>query len=101
MEYWFFALTCWIASTGLGTLARLAGGEGSFPAALGGLFGLLTVLPQISVGVRRMHDVGKPGWYLLIPLVNVYYLLTSGDEGPNDYGPDPKAIEDAERDLIG
>ncbi|MCX8509112.1 MAG: DUF805 domain-containing protein, partial [Rhodobacteraceae bacterium] len=64
--------------------------------AASGLFELLTFLPSIAVWVRRLHDVGRSGlWWLLalIPLIGwiilFYWSVRRGDEGPNDYGPDP------------
>lgn len=37
--------------------------------------------------VKRMHDVDKSGWFLLIPIYNLVLLLTPGTEGPNRFGP--------------
>jgi uncharacterized membrane protein YhaH (DUF805 family) len=37
-----------------------------------------------------MHDVGNSGWFILIPIYNLILALTSGNTGPNEYGPDPK-----------
>jgi uncharacterized membrane protein YhaH (DUF805 family) len=37
-----------------------------------------------------MHDVGKNGWYILIPIYNFILCVTEGDKGENEYGPDPK-----------
>jgi uncharacterized membrane protein YhaH (DUF805 family) len=57
---------------------------------------LATFLPAVAVEVRRLHDVGRSGWWLflsLIPLVGVIILLLwfcrRGDAGPNNYGPAP------------
>ena len=65
---------------------------------LGGIFLLGTLVPDIAVAVRRLHDSGRSGWWLLIgfiPLVGMvvllYCLIQDGDEGDNDYGRDPKA----------
>lgn len=44
-------------------------------------------LPSLAVGVRRMHDVGKSGWYLLIPIYNFILTLTKSVETGNKYGP--------------
>lgn len=93
MEYWFFSITCWAATGLLGIAASVLGGEHSLPAVISGIFTFITILPQIAVGVRRMHDTGRPGWWLVLPVFNVYFLLKSGDEGPNEYGEDPKAID--------
>jgi uncharacterized membrane protein YhaH (DUF805 family) len=37
-----------------------------------------------------MHDLGKSGWYILIPIYNLILACTNGQEGTNEYGPDPK-----------
>jgi len=64
-----------------------------------GLFALAIIVPYIGVGIRRLHDVNKSGWFLLlglIPLVNfylLYLLVIEGTIGDNQYGPDPKAGE--------
>lgn len=61
------------------------------------LYALATILPGIAVAIRRLHDVGKSGWFLLIlffPLIGSIWLLVlacrEGDQGTNEYGPDPK-----------
>jgi uncharacterized membrane protein YhaH (DUF805 family) len=51
---------------------------------------LLMLIPFIAVGVRRMHDVNKSGWFLLIPIYSLILQLTEGTKGENKYGPDPK-----------
>jgi uncharacterized membrane protein YhaH (DUF805 family) len=54
---------------------------------------LAVLIPSIAVGVRRMHDVGKSGWFLLIPIYNLILALSEGEKGDNKYGPDPKVVE--------
>jgi uncharacterized membrane protein YhaH (DUF805 family) len=61
------------------------------------LYALATILPGIAVAIRRLHDVGKSGWFLLIlffPLIGSIWLLvlfaTEGERGTNQYGSDPK-----------
>jgi uncharacterized membrane protein YhaH (DUF805 family) len=63
---------------------------------LGTIASLALFLPGIAVGVRRMHDVGKSGWFLLIPIYNIILCFTDGDAFTNEYGPDPKGRGDAE-----
>ncbi len=48
-------------------------------------------VPGIAVGVRRLHDSGHSGWWLLVPLANIMLLVREGTKGDNRYGPDPKA----------
>lgn len=43
------------------------------------------------VCTKRLHDVGKSGWYLVIPGYNLYLLCKSGDTGVNKYGSDPRS----------
>jgi uncharacterized membrane protein YhaH (DUF805 family) len=59
---------------------------------LSSIYTLAVLLPSIAVGVRRMHDVGKSGWFLLIPIYNFILACTDGVQGDNEYGTDPKAI---------
>lgn len=84
-EYWFFVLfntIAYIVLIFLGVAIR-------FPA-LGLLYILAALIPSIAVAVRRMHDVGKSGWYSLIPIYSIILVFTEGDTGDNEYGPDPK-----------
>ena len=66
---------------------------------LNGLYSLAVLLPSLGVGVRRLHDTGRSGWWLLIgiiPLIGwivlTVFLATDGERQPNAYGPDPKAV---------
>jgi uncharacterized membrane protein YhaH (DUF805 family) len=61
------------------------------------LYGIAAIIPSLAVSVRRLHDTGRSGWWLLISLIPfggfvllVFYVL-DGTPGPNEYGPDPKA----------
>lgn len=64
----------------------------NFSDVLGTIFMLAFLLPAISVGVRRMHDRNKSGWYLLIPLFNFYLAATPGDSGNNRFGAKPETF---------
>lgn len=88
-EYWYFFLFNFLISLALG-IADLSAATGGW---LGNLYSVLVLLPSLAVGVRRMHDVGKSGWFILIPFYNLVLLCTAGDEGTNEYGMDPKAEE--------
>lgn len=57
---------------------------------LGNLLSLGILLPNIGVAIRRMHDVGKSGWYSLIPIYNLVLAFTKGDANENQYGPNPE-----------
>lgn len=91
-EYWMFFLVNLIISIVVGLIGRAIGFE-----VLGSLYGLAMLVPGLAVGVRRLHDTGHTGWWwliALIPLIGTIWIIvlfaTSGDQGANPYGPDPK-----------
>ncbi len=85
-EYWMFVLFNLIFSMVWGFICGFAG----FPE-MAQLYTLAIIIPTIAVGVRRMHDVGKSGWFLLIPVYSFILAVSKGDEVENKYGQDPKA----------
>jgi uncharacterized membrane protein YhaH (DUF805 family) len=103
-EYWMFVLFSVIAQIIFMVLDNLLG-----LAFVSGSSGWLTVLyvlavflPSLGVSVRRLHDTGRSGWWVLIalvPLVGAIVLIvftaTEGNRGPNAYGPDPKVGDPA------
>ena len=85
LRNWWFYLLCALVSLALNVVALNAGTQ-----MLSGLWSLAILLPIIAAGVRRMHDHGKSGWFLLIPFYNLYLLIIEGQRGiTNEYGPDP------------
>lgn len=96
-EYWTFALVnCLIAMLLL--ILGLAFGEDS-PASniMVTIFYLIMLVPNLSVSVRRLHDIGKSGWYMflsLIPLIGglilLVWALMDSESGENQYGKNPK-----------
>jgi uncharacterized membrane protein YhaH (DUF805 family) len=103
-EYWMFALLTLCAAVVLYFLDDLLG----LPRTMGVygplflLFEAAVLVPSIAVGIRRLHDTDRSGWWMLIGLVPfvggiillVFYVL-EGTRGPNQYGPDPKGAEGA------
>jgi len=87
-EYWYFFLFNVVISFVIGFIAGLV----KMPW-LASIWTLAVLVPGIAIAVRRMHDVGKSGWYMLIPFYNIVLACTEGVKGPNEYGPDPKATE--------
>ncbi|MOA41712.1 Inner membrane protein YhaH [compost metagenome] len=51
------------------------------------------LIPGITVGIRRMHDTDHRGWWLLVPFVNIIFLVMDSTPGPNRFGPNPKGID--------
>jgi uncharacterized membrane protein YhaH (DUF805 family) len=92
-EYWYFVLFSTIVSIVLAIFDSMLGFDESGMGALRIVYSLAVFVPSIAVGVRRMHDVGKSGWFILIPIYNLILACTNGDTGTNEYGPDPKNEE--------
>ncbi len=101
-EYWFFVLFNVIISVVLSMVDMFVG---TYNASAGvgiltGIYTLAVLLPGIGVSVRRLHDTGRSGWWLLIvlvPLVGAIVLLVfmvlDSQPAQNAYGPNPKAGE--------
>ena len=93
-----FSLVNLIISLALAVVDSILGltTEGSI-GLLGSVYGLVVLLPTIAVSVRRLHDTGRSGWWLLIafiPLIGVIVLIIffvqDSQPGANQYGPNPK-----------
>ena len=60
------------------------------------IYFLLTVIPAVGVGIRRLHDTGRSGWWILaanVPILFIvyyYFMVLDGDSGGNIYGESPK-----------
>lgn len=94
-EYWYYILAYTVISVILTALAQYS----IIFSIISGLFGLGLICPTLAVIVRRLHDIGKSGWYYLfalIPLVGsiilIIWLATDSEPGDNVYGPNPKGI---------
>jgi uncharacterized membrane protein YhaH (DUF805 family) len=99
-EYWMFFLLVLVVAVVLSLVEGMVGLGGMIGGVYGPLttlFLLATLVPSIAVGIRRLHDTNRSGWWILIALVPfvggiillVFYVL-EGTRGPNEYGPDPK-----------
>jgi uncharacterized membrane protein YhaH (DUF805 family) len=84
-EYWWYLLFWFI----------VVGATGAIKETLGSVVVLALLLPSLTVGIRRLHDIGKSGWWVLIgfvpligPLILLYFAVQPS-EGDNDYGPAP------------
>ena len=78
-EYWWWALFTVILSILLSSISD----------SLGNLGSLVTLLPSIAVAIRRVHDVDRAGWFILVPIYNLVLVLRRGDSGENRFGPPP------------
>lgn len=91
-EFWYFVLFNSVISLAVGLVAGLIG-----ISWLTYIYSAALLLPSLGVAVRRLHDIGKSGWWLLIsfiPLIGGIWLIIlmvkEGNLGTNAYGPDPK-----------
>jgi uncharacterized membrane protein YhaH (DUF805 family) len=83
-EYWYFVLFNVIFSIVLGFVSGIV----DLPI-LYTIYSLVLLIPSIAVAVRRMHDVGKSGWFILIPIYDLILACTQGVKGENEYGTEP------------
>ena len=90
-EFWWFALATFLVGLALSILHL---------DIIALLVNLALAVPSLAVGARRLHDIGKSGWFQLIwliPLVGwifLVYLLAQPSVGPNQYGEGPALLED-------
>lgn len=87
-EYWMFILINLGVAIVVGVLDTLLNSKG----ILSNLYNLALLLPSIAVGVRRMHDTDRSGWWLLLPIVNIVFLVQDSQPGPNRFGENRKGI---------
>ena len=101
-EYWFFVLFVVIISIVLNIIDGLIGAYDRSMGAglLSTIFSLAILIPSIAVSVRRLHDIDRTGWWVLIalvPLVGWIVLLVfhvqDSTPGTNRYGPNPKSTD--------
>jgi uncharacterized membrane protein YhaH (DUF805 family) len=99
MEYWYFVLFNLVVYIVLSLIDGLLGTYNivSGVGLLSGIYALAVLIPTLALWVRRLHDIDRTGWWVLInliPLVGTIVLLvfalTPGTPGSNRYGPDPK-----------
>ncbi|MFV0506372.1 MAG: DUF805 domain-containing protein [Bacteroidales bacterium] len=101
-EFWMFVLFSFIISIIIYIIEQLIGSaSGPESGPIYGIYNLAVFLPSLAVAIRRMHDVGKSGWFILIPIYNLILCCTEGNEGSNKYGEDPKGGSSFEVDEIG
>ena len=102
-EYWYFTLFIWVVSFSLSFLdAKIS----DYPTwtdfvysdeigVTGSIFNLGILIPYIAVCARRFHDIGRTGWWMLIPLTIIgiipflYWMCKEGYKGTNKYGDIP------------
>ena len=91
-EFWWVVLANSIVGFVLGIVGGIIGAD----TALTGIYQLAALVPGICLGVRRLHDVGKSGWFLLIGLIPVvgglillYFAVQPSEPQQNRFGQVP------------
>lgn len=100
-EYWWYVLATFIFGMVLGViLGVIFGSESTIGSIVNGVVGLALFLPGLGLCVRRLHDIGKSGWLVLlglIPLVGAIILIIwfakESEMAPNQYGPVPNMVQ--------
>ena len=98
-EFWYFTLFNVIIWLVLMILSAAAGRARVIISVLSVLYGLAVIIPGLAVEVRRLHDTGRSGWWILIGLVPfigaivlLVFLVQDSQPGANQYGPNPKEM---------
>ena len=96
--YWMFVLFNIIAivlANVIDNVLGLAGAEGYGP--ISAIYGLAVFIPGLALAIRRLHDTGRTGWWMLLgflPVIGIIILIvffvTDSQPGSNPYGPNPK-----------
>ena len=111
-EYWFFYMWNIIISLGAAFLGKLSSmqliedlGSNSFTEnwaiAVPAIWQSFLFFPLLAAGVRRLHDVGRSGWWFLIAFtgigvfVLVFWMIAEGERQENVYGPNPRGIHES------
>lgn len=116
-EYWYFFLfniiffiAAMIIDRVLGTTFKMDVGYGEQDLGYGYvyvLFAVAMMIPGLSAGVRRLHDIGKSGWMMLVSLIPVagtiwliVLLAKDSQPGENKWGPNPNNVPLVDGDLL-
>ena len=103
-EFWFFHLLHFCVSFSISLIysliAVITKDDGSLFTIFNGLislYNLAVLIPNIALAVRRFHDIGKSGYYVLLGLIPIvgtiivmYYSCIDSEVNSNEYGPSPK-----------
>jgi uncharacterized membrane protein YhaH (DUF805 family) len=96
-EFWTFFFCNLAIGLALGVLSQFPG-IGKLFYAVSGLFSLAIIIPNFTVGIRRLHDTNRSGFWLFLSLIPIAGIITlivwaaqEGTGGSNQYGPNPKS----------
>lgn len=63
------------------------------------LYEIVVFLPATAVAVRRLHDVGRSGWWVIVPFVSVVFCCFGSQKGKNKYGTNPNETEGSQEPI--
>ncbi|WP_018753567.1 DUF805 domain-containing protein [Paenibacillus sanguinis] len=96
-EYWMFFLFNALAVLALSIVGGII--HQTLGLILANVYLLAVLLPSVAVAIRRLHDTGKSGWFVLISLVPavgsiilLFFLAQEGQSAANQYGSDPRGL---------
>lgn len=98
-QYWYFTLFSILAEIALEICDQALGTSNEHLSLFSSLFSLAVLLPSLGVTVRRLHDIGRSGWWVLILLIPILgalvllvFMVLDSQPGDNRYGPNPKGV---------
>lgn len=86
--FWMFVLFNFLISFGIGMIGGVIGND-----MLSLVYSLAIFLPSLALSIRRLHDTGHSGWWILVPIVPIVFLFLDSTPGENSYGPNPKEVK--------
>jgi uncharacterized membrane protein YhaH (DUF805 family) len=97
-EYWMFLLINLVVSVALALIDSLIGSVSeSGMGLLSSVYSIGVLIPSLALSVRRLHDIGRTGWWVLISIIPVIgavvllvFMLLDSEPGSNRYGANPK-----------
>ncbi|WP_444683869.1 DUF805 domain-containing protein [Alkalicoccus luteus] len=91
-EYWMFFLVHLMILVGLAMMETLIG----LPTVISSVYSLAVLIPSLAVGVRRLHDTNRSGFWILINIlpflgwiIFIVFMALESDSGSNRFGPNP------------
>jgi uncharacterized membrane protein YhaH (DUF805 family) len=98
-EFWYFILFYFLIYFALSVIDQVTGAfdEETGTGLFSGLYMLAMLVPSLAVGARRLHDIGRSGWWqllMLIPIIGglilIFFFVQDSQPDDNQYGPNPK-----------
>ena len=87
-EYWYWLAFYLVLVLGVALIEDALPTTGGF-GGLARIIAFVLLSPTLAVSVRRMHDIGRPGWWMLVPLYVYYLAAQPSQSGANAYGAEP------------